>query len=125
MLKQHVKLLQRNTGCSMNDIDTSSKQSYIQPLNYENGVLLPKIRDISLWRDTNDKAFQSGVMTLALLLPKDLRKESLGFWDHGTIHEDLTMDGKKDFDDLFVFILQLLENNNICFPKLSFHEGIL
>lgn len=109
----------------MNEDETTSKRVYRQPLNYENGVLLAKIRDISLWRDTNIKAYESGVMTLALLLPQDLRKEALGFWDHGTIHEDLTMDGKKDFDDLFVFILKLLEKNNICFPKISYFEGTL
>ena len=107
----------------MNEPETDSKRIYRQPLNYENGVLLAKIRDISLWRDTNIKAYESGVMTLALLLPHDLRKKALGFWDHGTIHEDLTMDGKKDFDDLFVFELELLENNNICFPKISYEVG--
>jgi len=105
------------------ETETGSKRIYRQPLNYENGVLLAKIRDISLWRDTNIKAYESGVMTLVLLLPQDLRKEALGFWDHGTIHEDLTMDGKKDFDDLFVFILESLERNNICFPKISYELG--
>ena len=102
---------------------TASKRIYRQPLNYENGVLLSKIRDISLWRDTDIKAFESGVITLALLLPKDLRQSALGFWNFGTIHEDLNKDGKKDFDDLFVYILQILEDNNICFPKISYEIG--
>ena len=100
-----------------------SKRIYRQPLNYENGVLLPKIRDISLWRDTNIKAYESGVITLALLLPKDIRTTALKWWKHGTSHEDLTMDGKIDFDDMFVKILQLLEDNNICFPKISYEVG--
>ena len=107
--------------------DRDSKRIYRQPLNYENGVLLPKIRDISLWRDTNIKAYESGVITLALLLPSDIRTVALAWWkkikDHGTDHEDLTMDGKIDFDDLFVKILQLLEENNICFPKISYEVG--
>jgi hypothetical protein len=107
----------------MNDED--SKRVYRQPLNYENGVLLPKIRDIALWRDTNIKAYESGVITLALLLPGAIRKKCLEFWKNGTAYEDLTMDGKKEFDDLFVFILQNLEDNNICFPKLAFKEGKL
>ena len=111
----------------MPEEDTGSKRIYRQPLNYENGVILPKIRDISLWRDTNIKAYESGVNTLALLLPTDIRKVALSWWndtkEHGTSHEDLTMDGKIDFDDYFVKILQLLEENNICFPKLSFKEG--
>ena len=105
------------------DSDRESKRIYRQPLNYENGVLLAKIRDISTWRDTNIKAYESGVITLSLLLPKELRKKSLEFWNHGTIHEDLTNDGKKDFDDLFVYELQLLEDHNICFPKISFEVG--
>jgi len=106
----------------MND-ETAEKRIYRQPLNYENAVLLTKIRDISIWRDTRIKYYESGVITLALLLPQELRKKSLEFWNHGTIHEDLTMDGKKDFDDLLVYILQLLEEHNICFPKIRFEIG--
>lgn len=101
----------------------ASKKIYRQPLNYENAILLPKLRDISLWRDTNIKAYESGVMTLALLLPHELRKLSLEFWNHGTVHEDLTMDGKKDFDDLFVYILKQMEDYNIVFPKINFELG--
>lgn len=107
-------------GCSM---DEASKKIFRQPINYENGVLLTKIRDISQWRDTDIKAYESAVVTFALLLPGDLRKKALEFWNHGTVHEDLTMDGKKDFDDLFVYILQLLEDHNICFPKITFQLG--
>ena len=111
----------------MSEEETSgSRRIYRQPLNYENGVILPKIRDISLWRDTNIKAYESGVITLALLLPNDIRTVALKWWsgrDHGTAHQDLTMDGKIDFDDLFVYILQLLEDNNICFPKISYEVG--
>jgi len=107
----------------MVSLTNDSKRVYRQPLNYENGVLLPLIRDIAYWRVTSPKAYQNGIQTLCLLLPKDLRSSSLGFWDHGTIYENLTNDGKKDFDDLFVFVLQLLEDNNICFPKINFDIG--
>ena len=103
--------------------DEDSKRIYRQPLNYENGVILPKIRDISFWRDTDIKTYESGIITLVLLLPKDIRKNVLAFWKHGTGHEDLTGDGKKDFDDLFVYILEKLEDSNICFPKISFQVG--
>ena len=102
------------------------KRVYRQPINYENGVLLPLIRDIAYWRVMSPKACQNGVQTLCLLLPKDLRKQALTYWKHdNVIHDDLTMDGKKDFDDFFVYILELLEDNNICFPKLSYKEGTL
>jgi len=107
------------------DSSTSSKRVYRQPLNYENGVLLPLIRDIAYWRVTSPKACQTGILTLCLMLPKELRNKSLEFWNRGTIVEDLTDDGKKDFDDLLVYVLELLENNNICFPKLSYKEGEL
>lgn len=102
---------------------SDSKRIYRQPLNYENGVLLPLIRDIAYWRVSNPKAYENGIQTLCILLPDDLRKQALRFWNRGTIHEDLTDDGKKDFDDLFVYVLQLLEEHNICFPKLSYKEG--
>lgn len=109
----------------MDSFSSDSKRIFRQPLNYENGVLLPLIRDIAYWRVSNIKAYESGIQTLILLLPKDLRTAALGFWNKGTIFEDLTGDGKKDFDDLYVYILKLLEDNNICFPKISFKEGML
>jgi len=103
--------------------DYDSKRVYRQPLNYENGVLLSKIKDISLYRDTDIKAYESSVVTFALLLPNELRTKALDFWNRGTAHEDLTMDGKKDFDDLFVYILKLLEDYELCFPKIRFEVG--
>jgi len=72
---------------------------------------------------TDENGCEKGVITLMLCLPDDLRQAALKFWKHGTVHEDLTADGKKDFDDLFVYILQLLETNNICFPKISYDVG--
>jgi len=110
-------------GCLMNNEDIGSRRIYRQPLNYENGVLLAKIRDISLWRDTDIKSYESGVLTLSMLLPKELRDVVFDHWDEDTCFENLTMDGKKKFDNLFVFILKLLEDNNICFPKISFDLG--
>ena len=107
----------------MVSLTSDSKRVYRQPLNYENGVLLPLVRDIAYWRVTNPKAYQNGIQTLCLLLPKELRNKALGFWNHGTIHEDLTGDGIKDFDDLLVFVLQLLEDHNICFPTISYDVG--
>ena len=56
--------------------ERESKRIYRQPLNYENGVLLPLIRDIAYWRVNNPKAYENGIQTLMLLLPKDLRKIS-------------------------------------------------
>lgn len=102
-----------------------SKRIYRSALNYEDAVLLAKIREISLWRDTNSKSYQSGVQTLALLLPSSLRKKTFEWWDHGATHEDLSGDGKIDFDDLFIYILELLEDNDICFPKVRYHEGVV
>jgi len=105
------------------DDEIESKRIYRQAINYENGILLPKIREISLWRDTDVKLYESGVKTLSLLLPSDLREEAMLMYDGDTVKVDLTEDGKKDFDDLFIFILQQLENNNIMFPKITFEKG--
>jgi len=104
----------------MND---EKKRVYRQPLNYENGVLLPLIRDIAYWRVTNIKAYTNGVLTMMLLQPKMLRQQAQKFWNRGYICEDLTDDGKKDIDDLFVYLLENLEDNNICFPKITYKEG--
>jgi len=107
----------------MNEEIQGSRRIYRQPLNYENGVLLPLIRDIAYWRVTNVKAYENGIQTLMLLLPDELRNQVINFWNKGSIYQDLTGDGKKDFDDLYVYILQILENNNICFPKISYEIG--
>ena len=109
----------------MDSFSSDGKRVFRQPLNYENGVILPLIRDIAYWRVGNVKSYEMGIQTLMLLLPKDLRKDVLSFWNRGTIHEDLTGDGKCDFDDLYVYILKLLEDNNICFPKIMFNKGEL
>jgi len=98
-------------------------KKYRETINYENGVILPKIREVSLWRDTDIKAYQSGVYTLILLLPDDLRKKALNFYNNNHIKMDLTEDGKRDHDDVFVFILQLLEKNGIVFPRAGFELG--
>ena len=103
--------------------DTDKKRIYRHPVNYENGILLPKIREISMWRDTDIKLYESGIITLSLLLPDDLREEAMAMYDHDTIKVDMTNDGKKNFDDLFIFILKQLEDNNIMFPKLTFERG--
>jgi len=108
------------------DYSTSEKnriKAYRQPLNYENGIILPKIREISLWRDVDLKSYESGVQTLALLLPKELRIKALEFIHNETVLEDLTMDGKKDFDDKLVYILELLEENGIAFPRSTYEIG--
>lgn len=108
----------------MSDNDTS-KRIYRQPINYENGIILPLIRDCCVTRAGNPKAYQANVKTLSMILPKELRKPAFDFFKGDVAQEDLTSDGKKDIDDLFVFNLSLLEDNNICFPKLSFKEGEL
>ena len=112
-----------NIICFMTDREIDTKRIYRQPVNYENGILLPKLREISLWRDTDIKLYESGVKTLSLLLPKDLREEAMAQYDGDTVKIDMTADGKKDFDDLLVFILGQLEDNNILFPKLTFERG--
>ena len=114
----------RNMVYSMNK-DEGSKRIYRQPINYENGIILPLIRDCCIARANNPKQYQTNVQTLSIVMPKELRKQSLQFFKGNIAQEDLTMDGKKDIDDLFVYNLVLLEDHNICFPKLSFQEGEL
>lgn len=103
--------------------DSTIVGGYRQPINYENGILLPKIRDISLWRDTDLKSYESGVVTLALLLPSELRNQALDFFHNDTVKTDLTDDGKRDFDDILVHILQLLQINGMVFPKSTYEVG--
>ena len=99
-----------------------AKRIYRQPLNYENGIILPLIRDCCIARANNPKQYQTNVHTLSYIMPKDLRRKAIESWTKDEM-EDLTMDGKKDIDDFFVYILELLEDHNICFPKITFDQG--
>jgi len=105
------------------DHDTSAKKVFRQPLNYENGIILPKIREISLWRDVDVKAFESGVQTLVLLLPKELRDSVMKHINNITVNEDLTEDGKQKFDQILIYILELMEQHGIMFPQATFDIG--
>jgi len=113
---QHI-----NMDCCMNE--NESKRIYRQPLNYENGIILPLIRDCCVTRSGNPKAFQVNVQSLSLVLPKDLRDKAFEFWNRETIRHDLTDVGREKFDEYFMYILKLLEDHNICFPKISFDVG--
>ena len=106
-----------------NDTNASSKKVFRQPLNYENGIILPKIREISLWRDIDLKAFESGVQTLVLLLPKELREPVLDHINNVTVKEDLTDQGKQEFDQILIYILELMEQHGIMFPRSTFDIG--
>jgi len=103
--------------------ETEAVKIYRHSINYENGIILPKIREVSLWRDTDLKAYESGVYTLLLLLPDDLRTLALEFYNNNNIKADLTEDGRKDHDDLFIYILKLLEKHGIAFPKTTYEIG--
>ena len=107
----------------MNKNEEQSRRVYRQPLNYENGVILPLIRDICISRRTDPKMYQIDVQTLSIVLPKQLRGQAFEYFKDNTVKEDLTMDGKKEFDKYFVLILESLEDNNICFPKINFVQG--
>jgi len=102
--------------------DEGAKRIYRQPINYENGIILPLIRDCCISRANNPKAYQINVHTLSFVMPKELRRKAINTWPKGSM-EDLTADGKKDIDDFWVYMLELLEDNNICFPKISFELG--
>jgi len=108
----------------MSKDEEGSKRIYRQPINYENGIILPLIRDCCISRANNPKQYQTNVHTLSYILPHELRKKAFEFWNKDQM-EDLTMDGKKDIDDYLVYILKQLEDNGICFPKISYREGTL
>lgn len=103
----------------------NSTRVYRQPLNYENAILIPKLRELSMWRDTDVKLYMSGVKTLSILLPKNLREEAMKQYNGDTIKIDMTDDGKKDFDDLFIYILDLLYDAGLVFPRSTFIQGEL
>lgn len=106
----------------MNDTDKGTRVRY-QALNYENGVILPLIRDICINRRCDPKSYQVDIETLAMMLPKDLRKEAFNFFKDKTLCDDLSKEAKKEFDDYLVYQLELLETNGIAFPRTTYDIG--
>lgn len=105
--------------------DKDIKRVYKTPLNYENGIILPLIRDCCVSRANDEKMYSINVKTLSMVLPKELRKMSNDFYNGDITVQDLSNEGKIKLDKLFVYNLEILEQHNICFPKLSFKQGAL
>jgi len=92
-------------------------EKYRKPLDYEK-LLLDQISSISHYR--NERKYQNYIVsieTLIIMLPNELRKTVMVYKKDNEIVYSL---GNKDkYDNLWLYINQLLEENNIIF-KTSF-----
>jgi len=103
-----------------------SRSDYRGALNYE-GVLAGHIQKIMQYRDTDMKRYCSSVETLIIFSPRNIRTNalekliSIGL-KRGS-YNGITEDKQLLYDDLLIYINELLEENNLIFKTGSFEVG--
>ena len=84
-------------------------------MDYEQ-VLNMQIARISQYMSSKDiELYEESVDTLILMLPEELRHDALAYKKENNINYLLSTEGKKKYDDLWVFVNKLLENHNLIF----------
>ena len=95
-------------------------------LNYEL-ILSKQINRIAIYREVNIKQYASSIDTLIIMLAKDLRREAKKERDRlGLIlgdYDNMNKDRQRKYDDLWIYVNDLLEDNKLIFKKASFARG--
>ena len=113
------------------DYETPAARSYTRAdyrgmLNYE-GILSGHIQRLMQYRDTSPKIYCSSIETLMIHCPQNIRvkafkkMESMGIQrgHYTSINEDKLL----MYDDLLIFINDLLEKANLIFKTGTFEVG--
>lgn len=91
------------------------QEKYQKPVDYEI-ILGQQMSRISQFRSNKDiEMYEESVDTLLLMLPKKLRDQAIKYKRDNNIEYNVANNGKKKYDDLWVFINDLLEEANIIF----------
>ena len=103
-----------------------SRSDYRGMLNYE-GVLSGHIQKIMQYRDTSPKQYCSSIETLTIFCPKKIRepayKKLLNMGLQRGDYEGATKEKLLLYDDLLIYVNELLEKNNLIFKTGSFEVG--
>jgi len=102
------------------------KEYYRGVINYE-GILGAHINRIAMYRDSDLKRYCSSIETLILMLPLELRSMSLQYLAQLGLRRGsylgLTEEKLQRYDELWVYINEILEKNNMIFKAGSFEIG--
>lgn len=108
-------------------IDISVKKDYYRGIiNYEQ-ILGTHITKMSQYRDSNLKQYCSSVETYILMCPKGIRDKSmLKLKELGLtrgIYHSVTDERLSLYDDLWIFVNELLESEDLIFKTGRFEIG--
>jgi len=91
------------------------EEGYRYPVNYE-GLLNQQLGRIAYFRSNNSsyktiEKYEEAVDTLILMLPSKLRKKALQFKKKHNIEYNISREGKKNYDKLWEYCNQIMEEN--------------
>jgi hypothetical protein len=99
-----------------------SEDSFKNQLDVE-GLLLMHMNRIAMYRDTDIKRYCSGVETLILLCPRNIREKVFQFMDEQKMirgkYDAVTEERLVIYDDLHIFINEQLEKNHMIWKTRS------
>jgi len=94
------------------------KEKYQQSIRYED-IIAGHISAIAKYRDEKTKQYASSVETLILMCPKEIRKDGFKKMEELKIircdYDNINNDKKRQYDDLWQYINELLEDQNLIF----------
>jgi len=104
-----------------------SKRDYYKGIIEYEGILSTHITHIAQYRDRNLKQYASSIETFVLMCPKGIRDKGLKKLTELGLkrceYEGIATSRMRLYDDLWVFVNELLEDSNLIFKTGSFEIG--
>lgn len=126
-----VGRLPNDTVCSMTDEYDEPPRSYTRGeyrgmLNYE-AILSAHIQKLMQYRDSNPKLYCSSIETLIIHCPKQIRTKAFRHLDDLSLIRGRYLNINEDkllvYDDLLIYVNELLEDANLIFRTGTFEKG--
>ena len=127
-----VGMSQNDTGCSMtDDYDDVTYRSYARGeyrgmLNYE-AILSAHIQKLMQYRDSNPTLYCSSIETLIIHCPKQIRMKAFKrLTSLGLVrghYQKVNEEKQLVYDDLLIYVNELLEEANLIFRTGTFEKG--
>ena len=99
----------------MSSSEYEKQDKYQKPVDYEQN-LLQQMGRIAQYRSNNEFVkYIQGITALIIMLPKDLRTKSFDYKKELGLTYAVTADGIDKYDELWIFINELLEEANLIY----------
>ena len=91
------------------------QEKYQKPIDYET-ILGHQMSRIAQYRSNKERElYEESVDTLLIMLPKNLRDKGMELKTKENIHYDISENGKKKYDMLWIHINESLEEHNLIY----------